>query len=72
MMRLRALELLEKLYKCYGVRMLYIYREADLYTSLIKFYTLYPFNDIALRLVTNVLTHALDTDLALAEEKNKA
>ena len=64
MMRLSALELLEKLHTCYGIKMLDIYREADLYTSLMKFYALYPYNDIALRYVTSILQHALDNELA--------
>ena len=63
-MRLAALELLEALHKYYGVRMLDVYREADIYTSLIKFYALYPYNDIALRYVTSILAHALDIELA--------
>ena len=63
-MRLAALELLEALHKYYGVRMLDVYREADIYTSLMKFYALYPYNDIALRYVTSILAHALDIELA--------
>ena len=64
LMRLAALELLEKLHGCYGLRILDVYREADLYTSLIKFYAMYPYNDIALRYVTSILAHALDIKLA--------
>ena len=32
LMRLAALELLDKLHLCYGVRMLEVFKEADLYT----------------------------------------
>ena len=32
LMRLSALELLDKLHLCYGIRMLEVFREADLYT----------------------------------------
>ena len=64
LMRLAALELLDMLQMHYGIRMLDIYREADLYTSLMKFYALYPYNDIALRYVTSILAHALDIELA--------
>jgi len=63
LMRLAALELLDKLHLCYSIRMLDVFREADLYTSILKFYALYPFNDIALRLVTNILAYAIDESL---------
>ena len=71
-MRLAALELLEALHKYYGVRMLDVYREADIYTSLMKFYALYPYNDIALRYVTSILAHALDIELAKTMLKPQA
>ena len=65
-MRLAALELIDKLQSCYGLRMLEVFRDADLFSSLLKMYALYPFNDIALRHVTNVISHAIDTELAKA------
>lgn len=64
LMRLAALELLYKLQLCYGVRMLEVIKEADLFPSLLKMYELYPYNDVALRHVTMILLFALDTDLA--------
>ena len=66
MMRLAALELIEKLQTCYGLRMLEVFKEADLFSSLLKMYALYPYNDIALRYVTNVISFALDPKLAKA------
>ena len=69
-MRLTALELLDKLQLCYGLRMLEVLKEADLFMSLLKMYALYPFNDIALRHVTSILTYSLDHKIAkeLAEK----
>ena len=64
MMRLAALELVDKLQLCYGLRMLEVYRDADLYASLLKMYAQYPYNDMALRLATSVLSYALDHKLA--------
>ena len=64
LMRIKALELLDKLHLCYGIRMLEVFREADLYNSLLKFYALYPYNDIALRFVTSILAYSLDNNLA--------
>ena len=64
MKRLAALELIEKLQTCYGLRMLEVFKEADLFSSLLKMYGLYPYNDIALRYVTNVISFALDPKLA--------
>lgn len=69
LMRLAALELLDKLQKSYGLRMLCVYKEADLFTTLLKLYSLYPFNDVAHSLVTSILAHALNRELALAAEK---
>jgi hypothetical protein len=63
-MRLAALELLDKLQLCYGLRMHEIFKEADLFTSLLKMYALYPYNDIALRYVTSIFMFALDPKIA--------
>ena len=71
LMRLAALELLDMLHTFYGLRMLDVYREADLYNALIKFYALYPYNDIALRYVTSILANALDVDFAKSILKTK-
>lgn len=46
--------------------MLEVFKDADLFTSLIKMYAFYPYNDMALRLVTSVLSSALDDKLAKA------
>ena len=66
MMRLAALELIDKLNSCYGLAMLEVFQEADLFTTLLKLYALHPYNDIAHRYVTNVLAFALDHSLAKA------
>ena len=63
-MRLAALELVEKLQTSYGLRMLEVFKDADLFSSLIKMYAFYPYNDMALRLVTNIISSALDDKLA--------
>ena len=44
--------------------MLEVFKDADLFTSLIKMYAFYPYNDMALRLVTSVISSALDDKLA--------
>lgn len=64
MMRMSALEVIDKLHMCYGLRMLEVFKEADLFSSLIKMYALYPYNDIALRYVSNILCFTLDHKLA--------
>ena len=64
LMRLSEIELLDKLQLCYGLRMLEVFREADLFSMLLKMYALYPYNDIALRYVTNIISFALDHKLA--------
>ena len=46
--------------------MLEVFKDADLFTSLIKMYAFYPYNDMALRLVTSVISSALDDKLAKA------
>jgi len=63
-MRLSALEILDKMQLCYGLRMLEVFKEADIFSKLIKMYGLFPFNDIALRFVSNVLCFGLDDKLA--------
>ena len=63
-MRLSSLELLDKLQICYGLPMLEVFREADLFTVLLKMYALYPYNDIGLRYVTSIISYALDHTLA--------
>ena len=72
MMRLAALELIEKLNSCYGLPMLEVYQEADMFTSLLKLYALHPYNDIAHRYVTNVIAFALDHNLAKAQSDKQA
>lgn len=64
LMRLSAIELLDKLQLSYGIRMLDVIKEADLFPSLLQMYALYPYNDIALRHVTNLISFALDPALA--------
>jgi len=71
-MRLAALELLEKLQLCYGIRILEVFKDADLFTSLIKMYAFYPYNDMALRLITSVLSSTLDDKLAKAMNAKQA
>ena len=44
--------------------MLEVFREADLFTVLLKMYALYPYNDIGLRYVTSIISYALDYTLA--------
>ena len=66
LMRLSSLELLDKLQLCYGLRMLEVFKEADLFTVLLKMYALYPYNDIGLRYVTSIISYALDHTLAQA------
>ena len=63
-MRLAAIELLDKLHMSYGLRMLEQFVEDDVFTILLRMYDLYPFNDVALRCVTNIIAHALDNKLA--------
>jgi len=52
--------------------MLEVFRDADLFSSLIKMYAFYPYNDMALRLVTSVLASALDDKLAKAMTAKQA
>ena len=68
MAKLTALELLNKLLKCYGVKMLEIYKEADLYSTLLNYYEVFPYNDIALKLVTNILARSINQQAAKAAE----
>ena len=68
-MRLASIELIEKAMRFFGIRMLKTFEDADLFSTLIKFYGIVPFNDIALKAVTNVISHAIDYDLAAEEEK---
>ena len=65
-MKLSSLELLDKLQLCYGLRMLEVFREADLYSVLLKMYALYPYSDIGLRYVTSIISYTLDHTLAKA------
>ena len=66
LMRLSALELLDKLQMCYGIRILDVIKEAELLPELLKMYAVYPYNDIALRHVNSIISYALDTTLAKA------
>ena len=72
MTKLSALELLDKLHKCYGIRMLEAFREADLYSTLLEYYEVFPYNDIALKLITNIFAHTLDHKAAKAADKEEA
>ena len=72
MTKLSALELLEKLHKCYGIRMLEAFREADLYSTLLEYYEVFPYNDIALKLISNIFAHTLDYKSAKAADKEEA
>lgn len=60
MAKLTALELLNKLLKCYGIKMLETFKEADLYSTLLNYYEVFPFNDIALKLVTNIFARSIN------------
>jgi len=71
-MRLAALELLDKLQLCYGIRMLEVMKEVDLFPSLLKMYVQYPYNDVALRYVTNLILHSLDHKAAKELDKKSA
>ena len=62
-MRLAALQLLDKLQACYGLRMLEIFKEADLYNSLLRMYPLYPYNDMAMLHITSIIANAIDPKL---------
>lgn len=69
MTKLSALELLDKLHKCYGVRMLEAFKEADLYSTLLEYYEVFPYNDIVLSIITNIIAYTLDWKAAKAAEK---
>ena len=60
LVRLSALELLDKLQLSYGLRMLEKFKDEDLYSTLMKMFALYPFNDIAHRYIVNIISFALD------------
>ena len=64
-MRLVSIELLEKAMHFFGIKMLKVYEDAELYSTLIKFFGIFPFNDIALKTVSNILAHALDQEEAI-------
>ena len=68
-MRLASIELIEKAMTYFGIKMLKTFEDADLFSTLIKFYGLFPFNDMVLKAVTNVISHAIDYDLANEDEK---
>lgn len=44
--------------------MLEVLKDSDVYTSLMKMYALYPFNDMAQRYVTSIISYSLDHKLA--------
>lgn len=44
--------------------MLEVFKEADLFSKLLSMYALFPYNDMALRYVTSILSFALDHKLA--------
>ena len=69
MTKLSALELLNKLNKCYGIRMLETFKEADLFATLLEYYEVFPYNDIALKIITNIVAYALDSKSAKAVDK---
>lgn len=51
--------------------MLEVIKETSLFPTLIELYARYPYNDIALRHVTSIISYALDPALAKAmTEKN--
>ena len=72
MTKLSALELLDKVHKCYSVRMLEAFREADLYSTLLEYYEVFPYNDIALKLISNIFAHTLDHKTAKVADKEEA
>ena len=64
LMRLSALELVDKLQLSYGLRMREVFREADLFSSLLQMYALYPYNDMGLRHVTSIISYSMDPEMA--------
>ena len=68
-MRLASLQLLDKAFRCYGMKMLKVYEESDIYKSLLRFYGIFPFNDMAHQMITNILAFALDFKQAQKQEK---
>ena len=72
MAKLTALELLNKLLKCYGVKMLETFKEADLYSTLLNYYEVFPYNDIALKLVTNIFARSINHQAAKLAEQQEA
>ena len=52
--------------------MLEIYKEADLYSTLLNYYEVFPYNDIALKLVTNILARSINQQAAKAAEQEEA
>jgi len=71
MMRLAALELLDKLQLCYGLRMLEVFKEADMFTSLLMIYDFYPYSDLAHRHVTSIISYSIDSSEAKAMLEKK-
>ena len=49
--------------------MLEIFKEADLFVTLLKYYEAFPYNDIALKLITDIIAYTLDHKAAKAATK---
>jgi len=52
--------------------MLQSFKETDLYSTLFEYYEVFPYNDIALSIITNIIAHTLDHKLAKVAEKEAA
>ena len=52
--------------------MLEIFKEVDLFVTMLEYYAAFPYNDIALKLVTNIFAFTLDDKAAKAAEKEAA
>ena len=52
--------------------MLETFKQADLFSTLLEYYEVFPYNDIALKIITNIIAHTLDSKSAKAVEKEEA
>ena len=48
--------------------MLETYKEADLYSTILNYYEFFPYNDIALKIVTNIFARSINNTAAQAAE----
>lgn len=59
---LSALLLLKRLITCFGYQILKVMEEADLGKILLDLYAVFPFNDMALSLTTEILAYMIDAE----------